>query len=1324
MFKPSAVTSAVLLGLFLALPEGDWLAWAGDAAPQREAAATEQKFAPADLRGYGKVSGTYRLEAGGSVLEITCEDEGKAELLQAKYFSDLAELPGVTIEAGRNPTVYAVDGQGAVVAFRAANKVTILAAGGDEELKALIQEVKPAGVTTALREAPMYLDRWDKFGFRHYYRMWQYPAGASGATYDLTADFDYAKQEDRAGILLGVSPLATDSAAGMLNYGWGAYAVDEAKKRDLPVDVHLLAGQGAAPTWLLNRYREQTQMKMPGFTGSAYFLMSPYLGGQGILSWSATTGEDAELGLLQQTVRRFANDSNVVSFLEPHGELKHGVQDILLEYGPVADAGYRRYLRGKYGALGAVAARWGTDLKTWDDVHVPELASFACWGPEALDVGGAWRVGYETMLEPAKPPYFYDSRGTPKSQPAPEDWFHPDFDDSAWPEVPGAGNDQQMFLQKRPAVFRRAFDVPATWKEKYRRVWLYEWDMNQANGQEVRVVLNGKEVGRSKTAPTATHWSAMEVTGALQEGKNTLAIRAPQGYIAYKTYLSPVEPKQYPGLGEGLNAQWVDFIDFTQWSRVESVRRGMEMIRQAAPNQEITLMSPGAYADGVKSLAEAYGGEFHNTGYMAAFYADDLPSLMRGADLPFSLEPGGPAKDLAEFKRFFGLWQTEGVQSVDYFIHIGDILWKPEIKAYYEARRKQFSLMGQSHFPKAKLAFLSSDRAAQLTGYPWGLAPNTGLGGGYWSWNPTSFLLHQYPYDGLSQSSFASGDADAYQVIIDCNTSIMDESMVSDIGKWVRNGGVFITLAQTGRSTPEKPDSWPISRLTGYEVEKIDQLRPDGGVGETGALQSAPGDVVFNGILNGVTANGLHLKKVAGDVQDLLLWKDGSVAAGMRPLGKGFIVELGAKFAGAKAPDRMEPGDIGKPDNQHMRLMLIALLKWLHVEPEPGRLNPYNDFVKLRHAVSNTGLYDVWTLWNQSPTEAQTVSVAIDSGEKPPFFIDIADGKEIPLAAASLDHVTLEPMDTRVFLTPRRKIAQASASWFDLQRKWWRGGAKASATALPKPDHRFSVDLTEDWKFQILDETTSAAPLVATDFDDSSWTSRSLGIWDVKDAGGKGRAVFRKTFTVPAQWTKGLVSLWMTSWDPGASRNSFVDKGEVWLDGQKVKPLNSNSYIAIGLPALKAGSSHELAVEAESGGVLAGFRGECWLSFEPAPPDKIDLLGEWSPSADGLTYGSPVTLPGTFSTQFLRRTFSVDAKYLGKNAVLTVDGAPTLVSVLINGSLVRHHHHMIGARWSLNLTPFVRFGAENEIQLVQWDKPGPGFVREAFVGFFDPKSYP
>ena len=175
MCKAASITIAVLLGLFGVPPVTDWPARADNVAPAPATAASSRTFGPVDLRGYGAVSGSFRVETGGSVLEITCEDESKAKLLQAKYLSDLAALPGVNIEAGRNPTVYAVDAQGSVAAFRAANKVTILAAAGDEELKALIQQVKPAGGASAAVEAPMYLDRWDKFGFRHYYRLWTPP---------------------------------------------------------------------------------------------------------------------------------------------------------------------------------------------------------------------------------------------------------------------------------------------------------------------------------------------------------------------------------------------------------------------------------------------------------------------------------------------------------------------------------------------------------------------------------------------------------------------------------------------------------------------------------------------------------------------------------------------------------------------------------------------------------------------------------------------------------------------------------------------------------------------------------------------------------------------------------------------------------------------------------------------------------------------------------------------------------------------------------------------------------------------------------------------
>ena len=951
-----------------------------------------QVFPPVTLRGYGELSGAAWNDASGSVLQINCQNPDKAKLVQAKYLSDLQVLPGVKEAAGKQAggfTMYEVNGQGFIAAFCDDARVIVFSAKSKSDLQKRVQAVKPTGVSTSQTSVPMFLDRWDKFSFRHYDRPWSVPQGKTVSNYDFTGEFDYAEKEDRAGILVFNNALATDTAEEMLNSGWSDYISHEAEKRMLPVDLHIECSNGIDPIWILNRYRDQMQLKMPGFTGLPRTFISAGLGAQGNLSWNATTAEDDTLALLQTEVRRYASMPNFVSVLEPHNETDSRPANILMEYGPASDVNYRRYLKEQYGDLAKVAARWQKPLQSWDDVRVPELVSFAGWGPQALDIGGMWRVGYETLLpDPKDDGATRGTREAAPSVPAPKEWYQPSFDDSKWPQVPGGGDDTQLFLLKHPSVFRRNFSVSADWIKKNPSIWLYEWDMNQATHAEVITALNGQEIGRSKIVFVFPHWSAIDVTKVVKAGNNLLAIRVPQGRLEYKTYLSPVEPKSYPNLGEGLNAQWVDFTDFNQWARVQTIKHSMEMIRQAAPNQGITLMHPDEYSDGLKALAVAYGGEFHNTGYMGAFWADWNSSLMRGADLPYSIEPSSPAGNLQGWKHQWGLWQTEGVQAVDYFISIGSIIWNPGIKADYELHRKQFSLMGQSHFPKAETAVFYSDRIFSLTSFPWQNAYDVVLGGGYFKWNIGSLLRGQVPYDGLSQSSFHNGEADPYRVVVDSNTSIMDESMVADIEKWVRKGGTFITIAQTGRHTPELANAWPISRLTGYKVTHIDRIKSDGDVAESGTLVTASDQSIYGSAWNGVAANGLHLQKVASDTQDLLLWKDGSVAAGVRPLGKGYIVELGCKFTATGISDRIEPK--GENDeSRHLRALVMALLDWRKVTPEPAHLTTDNPEVLFRHGVTNNGVYDTWTMWNQSEDKPQTVSVAFVDNKSPAFSIDM-----------------------------------------------------------------------------------------------------------------------------------------------------------------------------------------------------------------------------------------------------------------------------------------------------------------------------------------------
>ncbi|MBE3069380.1 MAG: hypothetical protein IMZ66_04000, partial [Planctomycetes bacterium] len=171
------------------------------------------------LRGYGTVAGTFTAaeidgQAAGA-LRIVCENQEKAKLVHAKYLSDLQLLPGVgkaepgvalrQAEApagGAAPLAsYAVEGQGFVVAARSGATVWILASPTIAGLEELVARHLAAGagpvVSAPEVRVPMFLDRWDKYGFRFYYGPFVKPRGADHrevATYDPRQDFAFAKE--------------------------------------------------------------------------------------------------------------------------------------------------------------------------------------------------------------------------------------------------------------------------------------------------------------------------------------------------------------------------------------------------------------------------------------------------------------------------------------------------------------------------------------------------------------------------------------------------------------------------------------------------------------------------------------------------------------------------------------------------------------------------------------------------------------------------------------------------------------------------------------------------------------------------------------------------------------------------------------------------------------------------------------------------------------------------------------------------------------------------------------------------------------------------
>jgi hypothetical protein len=1149
---------------------------------------------------------------------------------------------------------------------------------------------------------PMFLDRFDKYAFNFYYGPWTEPKGIKPFTYDYLKDFDWAAQQDHAGITMDAGVDRVTTAEGMTDAPNWMFALQAARERGMPAAIQT-DFEDEAPDWLLNRYRDEVSMEMPGYVGGRREpgICDPEAGE---LSWTSTKGENALLATMQQNVRDVTTFPNLTHLMEPHGETSSNCPDVMQEYGPVADASYRAYLQKEYPTLPDLNTAWGTAFSSWDEVRVPELVTFAGYGPNAVDLGGTWRIAYE----PSTDGQAHDvnqlrdlaQQRKLTQKPAPEEWFGEKFDDSAWPTLTVPGDDLQALLPRAAAVFRRSFDVPAGWTAQAPQTWLYIWDLSHVpdRGDMLRADLNGKTVGKSGTAHWPVHWCVFDVTAAVRDGANELAVRVPEGHINYKVYLSHDAPKAYPDLGPQKNAQWSDFIDWSQDMRIDAMRRGMEMVRQVDSDRGLIMMSPGEHAAGMKDLARAYGGDFHDTGGMGGWWNDILPALMRGAGLPMSTEPGNGPANPADFADWLGNWTTEGINALDFFQTMGEVVWNPANKKYFEDNLKVIKFMGKYHVPFAEVAALYSSRELGLMGYPWDvtgegdgfgwMASRDFLGSGYVSlMEPRTTFRDRYESDAVTESSFSNGDAARYKVIVDSDTSVMDAKTVAAIEKYVRAGGVFVTYGETARHTPVQKDAWSLEHLTGYHVVEP-RMR------QNGMPQLAPGQPVLSGDLPAnlkPNRGGMRMQKIAPDAIDLLHWNDGSVAAGMRPLGRGYIVQWGYWS------DRPFTGKC-----------LGQIMAWRGVASIPAQVEPANAKMQFRHFITNNGLYDVWCVWNGDKAQPFNGQVVLDPSLNPAWAIVVKDGSRIPVVNHSIPF-SLAPLELVFYLTPRQDLAHASTEWLTLQRGWWQGTTPPASPALPAPPHRFSMNLSDNWSFQEMSPTDQGPALAAPGLDDSKWPKVNLGIWNLQGHPTITHAMLRRHLTIPSDWTDGDLGLWLCT----SGGIAFRTLGTPYLDG---KPIfdgpKSDGFSEINPQGiLKPGTDHVLALDINEGVCkLGGTVTGAWLWRWPQPSNTLDLAGTWAASVDGLTFNTQATLPGTINGRAFRWSGTIPASESG---------------FIVNGRLVAPRG---AVRWTihhfqLDVTPWIRFGQTNQIVLTN-ERTEPTKVEKINLSFFPAGTYP
>ncbi len=1321
------------------------------------AAPVTQTLPTTHLRGYGKLSAEVQTQTVGgeevSTTDLRCENEGKARLLLAKYLSDLQALPGVTTSlialGDRQIPVWQVQDQGVIVAFLVFERVVILAGKTPQAILAAarlrLPQLQGLSFPRTLPSVPAYLNKWDQHGWSFYNWHWHTPNRRDhpyleAAGYDFTKPYDYDGEyqwaaQNKTGMVYWMHQFGHDRGAGMNDYPDVTWAPEACRKYGLDFQIQPTLNDNMP--WWANRYRAETVAKMPGFVGNYHSVNEPYLGGAGFCSWCSEKGKNELLALSQQWVKRYAGDPNCSTIMEPHCEVAHGEFDLLTEYGPLADASYRKFLQQERRlSLADVGKRYGEKYASWDQVRVPELAYFLGGDRNALDLTGTWKVKYATQEEGQQ-----------------QNLFAPDLDDAGWGEIVSPGHDRQMFLDKKPAWFRRTVEIPAGWlaAQQGKPLYLYLWDLNQRNAKApVLVYWNGRLVA------TDVREAGIGVTIASlgQEAgqtTNQLTVYLPQGYIGYRVYLAAHEPVSYPLLGKEKNARWVDFRDWQTWTRVDSLRRGLEAIRAVDPDRPISLAAPEAVIDYAREFAVKYGGFFHNTGYMSAWFGDIQPRMMNAAGLPSSAEPGGPAPTLPELRKFWSLISLEGVNSYNYFIHIGSIMWNPELKAWFDSQQPMIHLLGKYHLPSTRVAGLIGVRCDRLKGWPWYRDEGTIPNGGYWNADVSGML--NVPADLLTERDVLGGDLSRYDLVYDAQTSIMSKELVGRISDWVKAGGTFVTLAQTGRHTEEEPDSWPISALTGCEVLWTSKVKESGEY-EWKPFLLEPGQRVFdegfwsraNLMANGVgmkmagdyeyeraagdkgqqapstdaggnlTANGVGLKPESGGIEPLMRWKeDGSLAVGLRRLGKGRVFIVGLKFFndrpwwGAPELEAKLVKDIlaycgyQNEDDARVNGNLISRQTKLHDAPWG------------RHFISNNGLYDVYLVCNQGK-EAGDLTLSLPTGRSTRAW-DVAarqevtgqeqDGRVVFMLAG------MEPTELRALLVPRGRISEAPAEWLRVQTGWWQGGG-APGQVLTPDKYDYVVDLTQGWTLTPTDEqfgeTTGE---VLRDI--------SLGPWTYLVKQPVRNAILQREFNVPAAWKDGTVYLHIASWNGP----TFNDQGRVLLDEQEVRGFSSGALELVS-DALKPGTKHILVLQVKGGVYSQGLRGSCWLEYEPRPAREMPLNGEWEPSADALTRTARVPLPGEFEGRMARATVFVPEEWKGQTVMLHALGGtsgPALLYVITNGKMCRRHHHIYGPRLDLNITPYVKFGQPNELEIVA-NGVGKVQVRELSLRAYPAGDYP
>ena len=1277
----------------------------------------------ADLRGYGKVTASI----APSRSEFVCESDAKADILMGKLLADLfwdagKEATSTTVDVqGKSVTVREWKPYGAIVVARNKNRVLVVGADDVSSITPLLakEELITNGVAFYQPAAPypIYLDFFDLRSFK---------AFSHGTMLPLIypSRWEFTKQFLSGGLIQHRPYLILEPAEGVWP-GKDSIDFDLTAAAKENVMYSLAISTGAWPLWMQNQHPDAVETDSDhSIKGGEY---TRYSTSREALALSPEERRATCLKFLKEPLQLYKNNPTMGGYKlycgNRWGEPSYQLENFIpIDYCAASQEGYRRWLRDvrKY-SLAGLGERWYGDanhFKSWNEVSLPvDWNGF--YGNLSdksflISKNWSWRKADESANAnvDGKSEQASTEKAVAKALPT------PDASAPGWIPVEWGPSQARAFLPREGDLcYKVSFDADKWRKQnKGKKLYLSCCVNAETNKPGTFVWINGKLAGEfSSTVRRRFGPFSLDVTNQLKQGENTLMLRVPKpAIINGPIFLTTDKPTFYPYWKKEQNARYVDMTEWQVWELDHKVADTMEYVRSIEPDRPLMIPTASSVeCEEQQGVACArFGGAMHNTGREAGIgSAYWWPRTGMIGGFYGSSETAGTVRTAEGMSALIGSLLYEGDSNHALFWDVNHYIDLEAKSGWFTQNERLLHLFGKYLPAKPDLVFLRSSRSSTLT------AENRCR---QWDVGRGELQGSHYDYAYADEGMVERGLVDSYKVLFDDYTEIMDASTVEAIKRYVENGGTFVAMHETGRHGILEADAWPISRLTGFKVVKT---------GEKGKIHFQNDLPVFKGWegkefdgegtsidwKNNEDAKngGISLKAEAPDTVALAKWDDGSVAVGLRKLGKGRVIVLGSTFW----RHGKDVKGVWRRQSEIEGEFFDRLFTDLGVERNALASSPD---VWTRKVISKNGLQD-WLIAFCPLDKPVQSDLALAVSEKPDEVWDLVAKKSVPFEYdngwVKLKGVDFPALSTKVFGVKRAGLAGGIGFWWDEKTKYWQSAhVPPLVESQPLADANPATIQIDQWK-SLADPDGSIS---ATDawtqnaLDDSTWKLLKTGIWNYQDeslAHYKGVVLYRSApFALPEGWAGHPVTF-------NVSRNDVAKdyaRGEFYLNGKKIGEFNEDSLtysFKVNVDGVVKKEGNVLSAKVTGNKELSGLSGVVWVERERKFDATIPLDGSWRAiQLDYLTQ-KPVTLPAKLDagTRYVRREFEIPSDWKGRSIYLNAEfGNNVVETILINGRPISAR----GAYPRINLLPYLSANGKNTIEF--W-KYGTGYSDKAQI---------